>query len=148
LSKDAERDLAAFLAALPSYQRKLLDQTYSSLTQGEQNQFMGWMTATPEQFDALWQEYRRLVERIPAKLREYRKRINREHGAGTADVLGLPKGKPGRKENVELAERIWALDAEGKKNHEIQETLSASGEHISLEAVESYLKKRRRVHKH
>jgi hypothetical protein len=61
--------------------------------------------------------------------------------------LEINKGKPGRKQNVELAERIWALDAEGKTNREIQETLNTSGENRSLEAVESYLKKRRRARK-
>ena len=61
--------------------------------------------------------------------------------------LEIKKGKPGRKPNVELAERIWALDAEGKTNREIQETLNTSGENLSLEGVESYLKKRRRARK-
>jgi hypothetical protein len=61
--------------------------------------------------------------------------------------LEIKKGKPGRKPNVELAERIWALDAEGKTNLEIREALNTSGEHRSLEAVESYLKKRRRAGK-
>jgi hypothetical protein len=61
--------------------------------------------------------------------------------------LEIIKGKPGRKPNVKLAERIWALDAEGKTNREIQETLNTDGENLSLEAVESYLKKRRRARK-
>jgi hypothetical protein len=61
--------------------------------------------------------------------------------------LEIKKGKPGRKPNVKLAERIWALDAEGKTNREIQETLNTGGENLSLEAVESYLKKRRRARK-
>ena len=61
--------------------------------------------------------------------------------------LEIKKGKPGRKLNVELAERIWALKAEGKTNREIQERLNASGKNLSLEAVESYLKKRRRARK-
>jgi len=61
--------------------------------------------------------------------------------------LEIKKGKPGRKPNVELAERIWALNAEGKTNREIQETLNTSGENLSLEAVESYLKTRRRASK-
>jgi hypothetical protein len=57
------------------------------------------------------------------------------------------KGKRGRKPKLELAERIWALKAEGKKNVEIQKILNASGESLSLEAVESYLKTRRRARK-
>ena len=61
--------------------------------------------------------------------------------------LEIKKGKPGRKLNVELAERIWALKAEGKTNRVIQETLNTSGENLSLDAVESYLKARRRARK-
>ncbi|HEY5055652.1 MAG TPA: hypothetical protein VII58_05795 [Acidobacteriaceae bacterium] len=61
--------------------------------------------------------------------------------------LEIKKGKPGRKPNVVLAKRIWALKAEGRTNREIQETLNASGENRSLEAYEAYLKKRRRARK-
>jgi len=45
---------------------------------------------------------------------------------------------------VELEQRIWKLDAEGKTNREIQQILSAEGVNRSLEAVEAYLKTRRR----
>ena len=61
--------------------------------------------------------------------------------------LEIKKGKPGRRPNVDLAERIWALDAEGKTNREIRETLKANGLSTSLEAVEAYLKTRRRPHR-
>jgi len=62
--------------------------------------------------------------------------------------LEIKKGKPGRKPNLELAERIWALDDAGKTNREIQETLKADGLSTSLEAVEAYLKTRRRPRRH
>lgn len=65
---------------------------------------------------------------------------------GHTPGLEIKKERPGRKPNVELAERIWALDGAGKTNREIQETLKANGLCTSLEAVEAYLKTRRRTH--
>jgi len=61
--------------------------------------------------------------------------------------IEIEEGKPGRKPNVKLAERIWALDEAGKTNREIHETLKSKGLSISLEAVEAYLKTRRRPRK-
>jgi hypothetical protein len=58
--------------------------------------------------------------------------------------IAVGKVKRGRPVRDELSEQILALDAEGKTNQEIHETLSASGEHLSLEGVEAYLKTRRR----
>jgi len=58
--------------------------------------------------------------------------------------LKVKKGKPGPKPNVELARRIWALDAEGKTNRQIHEIVNSEVWNISLEAVESYLKTRRK----
>jgi len=58
--------------------------------------------------------------------------------------LEIKKGKPGRKPNVELAERIWALRDEGKTSKKILNSLKADGVNLSLEGVEAYLKTRRR----
>lgn len=54
------------------------------------------------------------------------------------------RGKPGRKPNVELAERIWALHGEGKTSKKILDRLKADGVNLGLEGVEAYLKTRRR----
>jgi len=54
------------------------------------------------------------------------------------------KGKPGRKAEIELAERIWKLKAEGKTVPEMQAIFRAEGQHFSKEKIESYLKTRRK----
>jgi len=58
--------------------------------------------------------------------------------------LEIKKGKPGRKPNVELAERIRAWRAAGKTNKQIQDLLKAEKLSLSLEGVEAYSKSRRR----
>jgi hypothetical protein len=58
---------------------------------------------------------------------------------------GFKKWKPGRKRNEELAETIWKLQAAAMSNRKIQKALEAAGVILSLEGVESYLKKRRRL---
>lgn len=144
MSDDAERELAAFLAGLPDYQRKALNEEGLSLTPDEWRLFTDWLS-TSDNFETLYKEHIRLLRHVPARMKEYRKRVIRQHGAGSADALNIPKGNPGRKPNAILAERIWELDAAGKSNREIRETLNAGGENLSLEAVESYLKNRRRL---
>jgi len=52
--------------------------------------------------------------------------------------------KRGRKPNVELAERIWTLHDAGKTSPEIRKALATGGVNLTLEAVEAYLKTRRR----
>jgi hypothetical protein len=112
VSNDAEKDLSAFLAALPAYKRKQFEQGLSSFTQEEWNQWIEWMAAAPEQFDELWQEYSRLLQRVPAKLREYRKRMMRENGRSLTEAIlpGIPAGRPRKdalaKEAVELKLRM------------------------------------------
>jgi hypothetical protein len=109
----------------------------------------GWQ---PERYPHTADELRPRFERIlqhcgPAKWKRYCDNAKAARSASADPFVRMPRRKPGRKLNCDLAERIWALDAAGKKNHEIQETLKASGENLSLEAVESYLKKRRRARK-
>ena len=60
------------------------------------------------------------------------------------ELLELAKPKRGRKEQCELFQRILSLKTEGKTSAKIQETLEYEGRSISIEAVESYLKTRRR----
>jgi hypothetical protein len=61
--------------------------------------------------------------------------------------LDIKKGNPGRKPNVQLAERIWAWRAAGKTNKQIQDLLTAEKLSLSLEGVEAYSKSRRRPRK-
>jgi hypothetical protein len=54
------------------------------------------------------------------------------------------KGKPGRKAEIELAERIWKLQAESRTVPQMQAIFKAEGQHFSREKIESYLKTRRK----
>jgi hypothetical protein len=58
--------------------------------------------------------------------------------------LEIKKGKPGRKAEIVLADRIWKLKAEGKTVPQIQAIFKAEGQHFSREKIESYLKTRRK----
>ena len=111
MSKSPETDLEEFLASLPSYKRKQFERGFSSFTHEEWTQWIEWMTTAPEQFDELWQEYSRLLQRVPAKLREYRKRMMRENGRSLTEAIlrGIPAGRPRSdalaKEAVELKQQ-------------------------------------------
>ena len=156
----AENELGAFLASLPSYQRKYLEQGYSSLTPEDTRQFNEWFRKSEEWLSApnpdedliagslpvIAGAYRLLLARAPVILKERRKWEVREMRRVLRLFIEIAVGKVkrGRPVRGELSEQILSLDAEGQTNREILETLSASGENLSLEAVESYLKTRRR----
>ena len=53
MSKEVKRELAAFLAALPDYQRKSFESGLSSLTQDEMLQWADWI-ASPAGTSALY----------------------------------------------------------------------------------------------
>jgi hypothetical protein len=59
-------------------------------------------------------------------------------------LLRLAKPKTGRKEERELAARIYGLRAEGKTVSEIRMIFEVEGQHYSPEKIESYLKTRRK----
>jgi len=163
VTNHAENVLDAFLAGLPSYQRKYLEQGISSLTCEDTHQFDDWFRKSEEWLSApnpdeeliadslpvIAETYRLLLAQAPVKLKERRKREERkmQRALRAFIEIAIGKVKRGRNARDELAEQIWVLDAEGKTNQEICETLSARGENLSLEGVESYLKTRRRPRK-
>ena len=136
MPNDPEKELQEFLASKPEWVQMALQSGNSQMTP---QQRLWWM----DESDELIEQYEQILRRIPRKWKQYRQRTVREFGTILGSIL-VSKGKPGRKKNVKLAERIWSLDAEGKSNREIQQMLNASGENLSLDAVESYLKNRRR----
>jgi hypothetical protein len=156
----AENELNAFLAGLPAYQLKYLEQGYSSLTPEDIQRFNEWFENSEEWLSApspdekliahslpvIAEMYRLILAQAPVKLKERRKQKEREMRGDLRSFIEIAIGKVKRGRNArdELAEQIWTLDAGGKTNQEIRETLSASGEHLSLEGVEFYLKTRRR----
>lgn len=138
MTQSPEEELAEFLASKPKWVQTALQEGSSKLTVKEESEWLN----NDELRKALTAQYVELVSRIPAEWKRYRKRLREQLDFNS--VFPLPKAKPGRKKNVKLAERIWALDAEGKSNRQIQEILNANGENLSLEGVQAYLKKRRR----
>lgn len=153
----AEKELDAFLAGLPSYQRKYLEQGYSSLTREDSHQFDEWFRKSEEcrsapnpdeeliavSLPGIARRYALLLAQAPVKLKERRERYKRE-GLSTEIVnLLLPKSKAGRKKNDAVFQQIWELHAAGKTSREIQQALKESGVSLGLEGVEYYLKSRR-----
>ena len=59
-------------------------------------------------------------------------------------LIAFVKSKPGRKQNYLLFRRIMALRTQGNTVRQIQALLAADGIHLSVGAVESYLKDRRK----
>jgi hypothetical protein len=60
---------------------------------------------------------------------------------------GFKKGKPGRKAEIELAKRIWALADAGNTSREIKAELKRDGINLAVEGVEYYRKTKRRLRK-
>lgn len=163
VSKSPEDELAEFLKPLPSYMQKVLwyDRAMSQV------ELLDWMHSIgpfPEgtireiQQKVHWDpparsfnekelraEFERLLQRCdPSKWEKYRRNAEVARGEQAERFISKPRRTRGRKENVELAQHIWALQRTGVSNLKIKETLEAEGINLSLIAVESYLKSRRR----
>jgi hypothetical protein len=104
VSDSPERDLEVFLAALPARKRKEFELGLTSLTEDE---LAEWYRCPIDPFDGLIQEYERLLQRIPAKWRAYRKRKKRE-AHWYANTL-VPKGSAGRPRKDGLAQEAAEL---------------------------------------
>lgn len=59
-------------------------------------------------------------------------------------LVALAKPRRGRREERELASRIWTLKAEGKTVPQIRSIFESEGQYFSAEKIESYLKTRRK----
>ncbi len=163
MAQSPEQQLAEFMAPLPQWLQKALWHDYPSMTPLESEHWLdsvspftveqleelkataGWQTERyPYTAEELRPEFEKILQRCsPTMWNRYCDNAR----AGLKVHAQMPRRNRGRKPNDDLAGRIWALKAEGKKNLEIQKILNASGESLSLEAVESYLKKRRRARK-
>jgi hypothetical protein len=160
VTNHAANELDAFLAGLPSYQRKYLEQGISSLTREDTHQFNEWFRKSEEWLSApnpdeeliagslpvIAETYKLLLTQAPVKLKERRKREEREMRGVLRSFIEIAVGKVkrGRPVLTERSDQILALEAEGRTSREIRETLRATGEHLSLEGVEAYRKTRRR----
>jgi hypothetical protein len=134
-----------FLSTLHPLNQRFLKYDWSCLTDlsfslEEVSEFCKWLEEK-ERGDR--QEYERRLKQDRPKWNEYC-RAARQIDKQTARFRIAPRGMPGRKTEVELAERIWKLHAEGKTVPQIQAILEAEKKSYSREAIAAYLKGRRR----
>lgn len=89
-----ENELEEFLTSVPAWMRKTFEIGFPSLSQPEMNE---WFKNVDE-LHRLKHEYERILQSIPAKWRDYRKRLKREaeQSARFEAQFLVPKGKPGR----------------------------------------------------
>jgi len=141
LSKNPEMQLEEFLASTPVWMQRCLLTGFGSLNQDEIRE---WSNNLDEVI-RLTGEYERILQLLPAKWKEYRKRQKRE----AQHILQylVPKGKAGRKRNDELAERIWALADAGNTSRQIQAALKKNEINLAQEGIEYYRKTQRRPRK-
>lgn len=146
MSTLAENELNAFLAGLPLYKRKELEQgpsAFSSYSQEEQSAWTEWMTNTPVEHDVLRQEYVRLLQRVPARLRDYVRRERRENDQIFAAYL--PKIPANRPRKDSLADEALQLKNAGHSYKQIAIRLKVTREDGSPngEQIRGLLKSRR-----
>jgi hypothetical protein len=89
-----ENELEEFLTSVPAWMRKTFETGFPSLSQPEINEWFGNF----DELNRLKQEYERMLQSIPVKWRDYRKRLKREaeQSARFEAQFLVPKGKPGR----------------------------------------------------
>jgi hypothetical protein len=158
-----EEELADFLNSLPVFAQKTLWHEASMSQQenlewmhstipfseqhlGEIREKLGWRPSSPLiNYEELERKFELILRRIPGKLKKYRDNVKAQRKAIGIAMVKMQKIKRGRKPNVALAQRIWALDEAGIGNRIIQKMLAQEGVNLSLDGVESYLKARRRA---
>jgi len=90
VSNSPEKQLEEFLASKPTWMQRYFQTGLGSLHQDE---FLEWSNNVDEVF-RLTSEYEQILKLIPARWREYRKRLKRENDRAFGSLV--PKGKPGR----------------------------------------------------
>ena len=143
MPRSAEKELQEFLAALPTWQGKVVRRELSSLLQDEVTL---WMQCEPAELDRLKHEYEMIIQRIPGEWTKYRKRSHSELDSfGQQAGMLPPKGRPGAPRKEELAERAALLQQRGMKNPQIAAELNKTlpkENQITAEAVRKLLARR------
>jgi hypothetical protein len=146
VSKNPEEDLEQFLAPLSALMRRMLQYDYSSLDDASisQEEKLEWIKNQDKESE-LRPKYEAILRRCGGTMwEEYCRRAKQVERVMASQFRIAPRGKPGRRAETELAERIWKLRAEGKTVLQIQDVFRTEGQHRSKEQIESYLKTRRR----
>ena len=94
MSKSPEAQLEEFLASKPAWMQKYLQTGFASLNQDDIQEWCNNL----DDVCRLKDEYERTLQLIPAKWREYRKRLKRDHVrvSNYESQLLVPKGTAGR----------------------------------------------------
>jgi hypothetical protein len=111
-----------------------LDRILKSATEGE------WPPQPPDRPGVSTEVFGRVISRFGQEAFHEAVDAWYRHTPG----FEIKKGRPGRKAEIELAERILKLKAEGMTVPQMQAIFKAEGQHYSREKIESYLKTRRK----
>jgi hypothetical protein len=146
VSKSPETQLEEFLAPLPAYIRKVLEQGLSSLTQEERTKWFA--DAAVDNFEsaaALQEKYLHIIKRIPARVREYREREIRDWARNLTSLSLLPANPEGRPRKDDLADKAALLKKSGRSYAQIAMRLNREhGEGTTTkENIRGLLKARR-----
>jgi hypothetical protein len=87
---DPENQLEDFLASIPEWMRRLFQNGYGALSASELSECTFDSRVQP-----LKAEYETILQKMPARWKEYRKRVEREVKMHFLSSF-VPKGKPGR----------------------------------------------------
>jgi hypothetical protein len=136
--KTPEEELAEFLAAQPSWLRKILERDFNlSWDEGMAwNQAAEWWQDGGEKTQ---KEYENILRRIPDRWREYRKRLRQDA------LAHIPPEKPGRRRKDMLAEEAKQLQDAGKSYAQIAKALNSKrgAGTTTAEAIRKLLSSRR-----
>jgi len=142
LPKSPEKQLAEFLAPLPAWLKAKLEQKEYSFVSAQEE--LEWVQNQGRVFE-LKPEFERILDQIPAKWNEYCKRFNDQQQKIhkiEAQLLNVPKGKPGAPRKVERAREAVALHKSRKNYPQIATELSKKyNEKISSEAVRKWVER-------
>lgn len=116
MPKNPELELEEFLVSVPAWMRRTFETGFPSLSQAEIAQWFG----NYDELSRLQREYERILQLIPVKWREYRKRLKREaHQSFQFESKFLiPKEKLGRPLDSK-AQKYFELHSSGVSCREI-----------------------------
>jgi len=139
----AERRLQEFLAALSTWQRKVVQREFASLLQDE---VALWMQCELAELDRLKLEYESIIQKIPGEWTKYRERSQTQLDSfGQHAGMLPPKGRPGAPRKEELAQQAALLQQRGMTHPQIAAELNKTLEkenQTTAEAVRKLLARR------
>lgn len=118
VANPAERRLEEFLSTLPAHKRKAFELApYPDLTIEEAGLYLEDLCGNPQAYDALNREYIELLECVPSKAKQYRKRARDLCGV-LASLMPMPRVSRGRPTSEAEAQEMAALENSGLSHRE------------------------------